>query len=315
MNPDSAPAVFQSPSSEGVELREVSRGSDVPLVLAIGLMWLQLFYSVTPVWIYGQYYTYAWVVPPIASFFFYRRWKRRPRIEQQTSGEIATIAAAIILFPALLLIRALEGFDPSWRLPILSHAGIIALVSHWLVWRRCGRSTSLGMIPVTIFALSAIPYPSRLEHSLIQVLTEWVVQAAGILFELMGRTVIVSGGMLEHRGIKVEVTDGCSGIQSLQSLVMVALCFGEFFRLRTPQRFLLVALAGAVALLVNVGRAIFLARIRFDQSESAFNAAHDGVGHVAFAIGGLCLLIITRILIGRDGKKRKTLRRTQVKST
>jgi len=91
------------------------------------------------------------------------------------------------------------------------------------------------------------------------------------------------------------------------------LCFGEFFRVSIAQRFLLVGLAGAVALIVNVGRALFLARIRFDQGESAFEASHDGVGHAAFAVGGLCLLLATRALIGMNGRKRKTLRRTQVK--
>lgn len=91
------------------------------------------------------------------------------------------------------------------------------------------------------------------------------------------------------------------------------MCFGEFFRVSIAQRFLLVGLAGAVALIVNVGRALFLARIRFDQGESAFEASHDGVGHAAFAVGGLCLLLATRALIGMNGRKRKTLRRTQVK--
>jgi len=196
---------------------------------------------------------------------------------------------------------------------MILHAGIVALLSHWLVWRHSGRKTSLSLIPVSVFALCAIPYPFQLERAVIQGLTEWVVQVAGGLFHLTGRPTVASGGVLELDGIQVAVTDGCSGIQSLQSLVMVALCFGEFFRLRITQRFLLVILAGAVAIIVNVVRAMVLASIRFDQGATSFDAAHDGVGHTAFVIGGLCLLLITRVLIGMDGRKHKVLRRTLVK--
>jgi exosortase len=313
MNSDSAQAVFVSASPDGVAGREGRLGPDVALLITIGLLWLQLYYSVIPVWVHGDYYGYAWFVPPIAAFFFFGRWRQRSRVECSPFGGFELVVAAGIVLPVLLSIRALEGFDPSWRPPMLLHAGIVVLLSHWLVWRYCGRRASLGMIPVTVFALSAIPYPYQLEQAVIRVLTEWVVQAAEGLFHLAGRPVLASGGILEFNGTKVVVTDGCSGIQSLQSLVMVALCFGEFYRVRIAQRFLLVGLAGVLALTVNVGRALFLARIRFDQGESSFQAAHDGVGHAAFAIGGLCLFLITRALIGMHGRKRKTLRRTQVK--
>ena len=315
MNSDSAQADFLSEPPDGATCREGSLGSGVALVITIGFLWLQLYYSAVPLWIHGDYYGYAWFVPPLAAFFFSQRWRQRSKTECSSFDGFGLVVVAGILFPVLLSIRAFEGFDPSWRPPILLHAGIVTLLSHWLIWKFCGRKTSLGMIPVTIFALSAIPYPFQLEQAVIRILTEWVVQAAGSLFHLVGRPVVATGGVLEFNGTKVEVTDGCSGIQSLQSLVMVALCFGEFFRVRTVQRFLLVGLAGAVAVTVNVGRALYLASIRFDQGESAFHAAHDGVGHGAFAIGGVCLLLITRLLIGMDGRKRKTLRRTQVKSS
>lgn len=313
MKSDSAQAVLVSAPADAVACRDGRFGPDVALIITVGLLWFQLYYTVIPVWIHGDYYEYAWFVPPIAAFFFFQRWQQRSRIDSPPSGGSSLVIAAGILLPVLLLIRVLEGFDPTWRLPMLLHAGIVVLLGHWLVWRHCGRSASLGMIPVTIFALSAIPYPAQLEKAGIRVLTEWVVGAAGGLFHLAGRPVLVSGGILEFEGTRVEVTAGCSGIQSLQSLVMVALCFGEFFRVRIAQRFLLVGLAVALALTVNVGRALVLARIRFDQGESSFQASHDGVGHAAFAIGGLCLLLATRALIGMDDRKRKTLRRTQIK--
>lgn len=313
MNSNSAQADFVSASPDGVSRQDDYAGVNLALVVTIGFLWLQLYYSVMPVWIHGDYYGYAWFVPPLAAFFFFQRWRQRTQVEVLPTSGLAVLATAVVLFPVLFSIRAFEGFDPSWRPPMLLHAAIVTTLSHWLLWKFCGKKVSLGMVPVTIFALSAIPYPFQLEQTVIQLLTKWVVKAAGSLFYLVGRPVVATGGILEYNGTKVEVTDGCSGIQSLQSLVMVALCFGEFFRVRMAQRFLLVGLAGVVALTVNVGRALYLARVRFDHGEEAFHTAHDGVGHAAFAIGGFCLLMITRFLISWDGRKRKTLRRSKVK--
>lgn len=294
---------------------ESSLGVDVAILLAIGVLWIQLYYSVIPVWIHGDYYEYGWFVPPAAAFFFFRRWLQRSRGEWSPVSSRQLVVVAGLLFPVILLIRALEGFDSSWRPPMLAHAGMAALLSHWMGWKRWGVSLSVGMLPVTAFALSAIPYPWQIERSVILELTDWVTQGAVALFNLMGRPVTASGGILECGGTKVEVTDGCSGIRSLQSLLMAALFFGEFFRIRMAHRFLLVGLASVVALLVNMGRAMYLAQIRFDEGEAAFHAAHDWVGHVAFAVSGLCLLLATRALIGMDGRRRRIIRSTQVKSS
>jgi exosortase/archaeosortase family protein len=74
-------------------------------------------------------------------------------------------------------------------------------------------------------------------------------------------------------------------------------------------------MAGVVAVTVNIGRAIFLAHLRFTRGEESFDASHDGVGHVAFAVGGFCLLILAKAFISRDGKKGVVRRRqTKLKS-
>lgn len=313
---NAAPSSVDSLSS-ATPAREPSESQaalDGLLVTGLGLLWLQLYYSVTPVWIHGDYYGYAWFVPPIAVFFFYRHWQERPGPGQSRLRGLALLLATLLLLPLLVVIRAIEGFDTTWRPPMLLHALLLTVVSHWILWKRCGRGFSLGMIPVTLFALSAIPYPFTLEKLVINTLTEWVVAAAGFIFHFTGRPVQVYGSIVEFNGTKVEVTEGCSGIQSLQSLIMVSLYLGEFFRMRIPHRFLLLGLAVVAALSINVGRAIFLARVRFENGETAFDAAHDGVGHVAFAIGGLSLLVAARVMMNWGDRKKKTMRRTLSKS-
>lgn len=285
-------------------------GPDLLVLVGLALAWAQLYYSATPVWIHGDYYDYAWFVPPISAFFFFRYWQQRPPLERSRLTGRGLFLVSVFLLPFLFAIRAIEGFDPTWRPPMMLHAILIALTTHWVLWRRASLGLSLAMIPATIFALSAIPYPFTLEKMIVGILTEWVVQAAGFLFYFLGRPVQVYGGVIEWNEIKVQVTEGCSGIQSLQSLIMVSLYLGEFFRMKILHRLLLPTFAIVVALSVNVGRAMYLAHVRFEEGEAAFDAAHDGVGVVAFAVGGLALIFIARILIHKADHHKKALRRT-----
>jgi hypothetical protein len=48
---------------------------DGVVLVSIAALWLQLSVSAAPIWRFGEYYEYGWYVPPIAVFFFYRRWR------------------------------------------------------------------------------------------------------------------------------------------------------------------------------------------------------------------------------------------------
>lgn len=187
----------------------------------------------------------------------------------------------------------------------------MALLAHGLLFLRGGRTLSLAMAPVTLFALSAIPYPYRIEQELIADLTAGVLRASAALFQALGRPVDILGTKLASRGTEVAVTDGCSGIRSLQSLLMAGLFFGELFFLRLTQRVALLACTGLVALGANIGRVMVLARIRFDQGESAFAAAHDRAGHMAFLASAAFLWAAARGLLSTPDGRRKVVRSTR----
>jgi exosortase/archaeosortase family protein len=90
---------------------------------------------------------------------------------------------------------------------------------------------------------------------------------------------------------------------------MAALFFGEWMTLRPRGRLMMILAGFATAWTLNVLRASTLAWIRFEQGSGAFDDAHDLAGLVAFAIGSLILLGISRLL---DSEKqgRHVIRRT-----
>jgi len=283
------------------------------VLLAIGCLWGHLYFTVHRVWIVGPYYDFAWFVPPFAAFLFHRRWEERPKQPVHAQAERWIILGALVLFPLLVVIRCIEGVDVTWRAPMNVHSGIVVLLTLALLWFAGGLSFTQGMLPVIIFAFSAIPYPSRIEMGFIEVLTEWVVESAGVVFHLLGRPVEVAGSIIEYYGTKVEVTEGCSGIQSFQSLVMVSLYFGEFFGLRVSRRIWLLGSACLVAIVVNIGRAVWLAQVRFTQGEEGFQSAHDQVGHLAFVFGSLMIFGLARLWL-TSGHRKLVVRQKSVSS-
>lgn len=274
------------------------------ILVALGSLWLQLYLTLLKIWAGESYYAYAWFVPPLLVFLFIQRWQENANWVSTTRVHRLYFPAALLIFPTLIFIRSVEGVDPTWRPPMILHAGIVTLVTLGLLKLVGGKDLVLGMLPVVIFGLSAIPYPFQVESDVIGTLTGWVVEAAGVALHLLGRPVLVVGSMIEYHGTKVEVTEGCSGIQSFHSLIMVSLYFGEFFRLAVLRRIFLTASACLVAIVINIGRAISLAEIRFRQGEEKFDSLHDPVGHIAFAVGGVLLLILARLLIStKKGRK------------
>jgi exosortase len=284
------------------------------IVLALVALWGQLYLAAIPIWRFGEYYSFGWFVPPLATYLAIRRWKRMVFDWRAPPGMLTIVLLALALLPVLSIIRAVAAFDPSWRPALLLQALLVVAASHLLLFWWGGRRLSLGMLPVTIYALSAIPYPWQFEQMLIRKLTGAVIQIAGELFNLFGRPVTVVGEKLESMGTVVEVTEGCSGIRSLQNLMMAALFFGELFLLGFFPRVLLLGVAGLVSVVVNTWRAMTLARVRFDEGEAAFHAAHDSVGYIAFFLSALTLLLAAKFFSDTGGGRRKLVRTRTVAS-
>jgi exosortase len=295
----------------------LSNGTFLELMLLPGallLLWLQLFWSLVPTWRHGEYYAYGWFVPPLAIAFAWRRWqiaRDREAGRESVGGGVSTTVGVSLLMVAVLVIplRMINVSDPEWRPPLLLHAALVVGVTHWVLWRVRGASFSWSLLPVSIFALIAVPPPWQIEQGLVRRLTGTVIGLTHELFLLLGRPVEVSGERLTLGNEVVEVTDGCSGIRSLQSLVMAALFFGELMLLPLIRRLALLLVAAGCAVVVNTGRAWMLANTQFAKGKEAADAAHDLIGHVAFAVSAAMLLVAALVLHRRRGPRRVVVKK------
>lgn len=251
-------------------------------VLLIMVLWTLVFLVSSQAWRYGDYYDYGWYVPPLALLIFLRRWRELP--EQVTQvGHLLWIATALLL-PLWAVARLLSVADPFWRLPQWVAAGLALVASHLLIVRCKGRGSSLAFLPVAAFALTAVPLPKGIETSVVEFLSNGVIQVTAEIFNLLGRPIQIWGNRMESMGEWVEVADGCSGIRSLQGFLMVGLFFGEWFRLGRLERGLLLLLSLGCVWLANVVRALVLSWLRFESGAATLDRWHDPLSLLTFAV-------------------------------
>jgi exosortase len=281
----------------------------LPLAGAVAL-WVPAMIAAAYEWGNGEYYDYGWFVPPAAGWLMIRRWRETPGpVRLPTSTMV--LAAAAVLLPWFVVLRILGYADPGWRMP-MGLLGITAVVgSHLLIGVTRGWRVSASFVWITLLWLSALPWPSVVEGRIVAGLTDHVVVVVAELFQILGKPVEVLGDRLQLHATTVEVTDGCSGVRSFQSFVMATWFFAELQRLRWPKALILLALACAVAFVVNTARTYALAEIRFTRGEEAFHAAHDLLGLLAFLLSGLIFYFISGWL--SESPRRKLVKSVQTR--
>ena len=284
-------------------------------ITALCLVWLQLFWALVPSWRFGEYYEYGWFVPFLAGFLL---WQRIQMIAELPATEpqphpCADRWLAVLTVLALLLtvpLRFVATADPGWRPPLLLHTVIVAATTQLLIWKLWGRRVSLSVLPVMLFALTAVPYPWDFEQALIRKLTGAVASFTHEMFLLAGRPVELDGERLSIGADAVEVAEGCSGIRSFQSLVMVAVFFGELLLLSIPKRLVLILVAGACSLGINTLRAYYISEVHFSRGKEAAAGLHDGIGQVAFLASAVILFAAARFMLERQPAGRLVVTRS-----
>lgn len=284
------------------------------VTLVLSVLWLQLYYGLIPTWWHGEYYGYGWFVPPIALAFAWRRWQmwkeesQNRKLEIRDLNDLSIIGGGMFLVILILPLRFVEDVDPTWRPPLIFHALLVCIITHGILLRLGGRKMCYTFLPVTIFALSAVPLPWQIEQGIVRRLTGSVMHLTREVFLLQGEPVDLVGDRLLRGNDLVEVTEGCSGIRSLQSLAMAALFFGELLLLGLARRGVLLFVGGLCAVVINTARAWWLAELHFSAGREAASNAHDAVGHLAFGVSAIILFFSALLLRPRIKRKLKVSR-------
>ncbi len=277
-------------------------------------------------WSLNEQYHYGWAVPVLAGYLLWRNKQRgaggeglsdigcqlpdggEERLKAEgsrlrTSGEGSAAASlhpgnfafrisTFALLWLLLPLRLIQEANSDWRMVSWGLAlTIVGLL--WLgVWRWGGWPALRASAFPICFLLVSVPWPSGLEQWLVQNLAGLNTATAVEILGWAGFPAVARGNLIELPTGVVEIDGACSGIRSLQAIVMASLFFGEFYRHTWKVRLKLLGWGVALALGCNVARTGFLVWIAASRGLTVMQAWHDpaGVAILLLSLTGLWMM-------------------------
>ncbi len=142
------------------------------------------------------------------------------------------------------------------------------------------------------FFLVAVPWPTVIEGPLVQALTRANTAITVELVDLFGVPALQHGNVIEVGTGMVGIDEACSGIRSFQVTLMLALLFGEIYRLGVFRRLALCLLGFGLSFVFNVARTVLLTCVAAGKGTAAMERWHDlaGAAILVACFGALWLM-------------------------
>lgn len=270
-------------------------------ILTFLFLWTDLFRSLSAFWSANPQYAYGWTVPALALFLLWECWITRPSPAPPARRGAALINAGI-LAAALLPVRLLLETTPDWRLAQWAFAIAVVGITLCAIHVTGGRAWALHFAFPVAFIFIAVPWPTKIENSLIQTLSDWVTNLTVGGLNTCGIPAIQEGNVIEISTGKVGVEEACSGVRSFQATLMAALFLGQLWTFPLRSRGVLIGAGVVFAFACNVARATLLAWVAEKHGVAAIEKWHDPAG---FTILGICfvgLLSLALLLRPKTGR-------------
>jgi exosortase len=260
-----------------VSARSAKKTTGFIAIALFGLFWFELVNQLKAEWWLNPQYNYGLIVPLLALYLFWKRWRNRP---VPAAAATTALPISLILFCGALFlpIRFVAEANPDWRLLSWVLALVVATISLSFVYLSGGRAWLRHFAFPILFFLVAVPWPVRIEQVVIQDLMR-IVTAINVTFlQLAGVPALQHGNVIEVGTGFIGIEEACSGVRSIQATLMVSLFLGELYSFSAFRRVLLIVVGALLAFICNVVRTALLVWAGTTKGPKAIEAWHDPAG-------------------------------------
>ena len=258
-------------------------------------LWIDVIAHLSHDWDLNPQYTYGWGVPLLALYLAFERSQDRP---MQTAWSPSVLYSIVIvsLIALILPLRVVREANPDWSpLKWFIVLLVISLTLMELI-RQGGWKFMRHFAFPAVFILTAIPWPSLIEQTVIQGLMKAIAAIAAEMLNWFGIPATPSGNLIRLPNGLLGVDQACSGVRSLQTAFMVSLFLGELQRLNLTGRAALLGSGIIAALGLNLARAFALSVIAARNGMEAVNGWHDPAGYLSMGLSiAIVLLAANRL--------------------
>ena len=279
-----------------LKIQNISATRTVRLLslLIAGTVWFAMIRMVQNDWRIDPQYSYGLLVPFLVIGLLMKRREDCPAPEPLGVG--ATLVVGIVMAVASLLLAGivpLAEANPDWR-PLGVVAALAAVtITLCLITFRGGKTWLKHYAFAVGFFLIAVPWPRNFEQSVMSHLMSWNTATTIEILHWCGYEAVRQGNLIVIPAGILGIEEACSGIRSLQSGLMVALFFGEVFRLTVSRRLALLLLALMAALVGNILRSSFLSILAYSQGIASVPSWHDPAGFIVLLLSILIVFGIS----------------------
>lgn len=279
----------------------------------LGVYWLALIHQLGAQWSVYEQYNYGWSVPFLCLFL---TWQRIQKQEARSQKSVAankgpfqfSVFSPQFLIVLLALLYAPTRFfheaNPIWRFTSLLWT--LEVIGITLCLLRFAISDFRFQISDFVFPIGfflvAVPWPSGMETFLVQTFTRLNVSTTVEVLGWFGIPALQHANVIEVATGSVGVDDACSGIRSFQATLMIALFFGEFYRLKVVCRVACVLAGFALSFLFNLARTTLLTWVAAKKGVPAMAGWHDSAG-VTILVA--CFFALWFVAVSLGGKHRQ----------
>ncbi|MGA7125695.1 MAG: exosortase/archaeosortase family protein [Chthoniobacterales bacterium] len=281
-------------------LSRMQRSGRLPRCIVTGAVFAALWYFLLEClgqyWVVQPEYSFGWLVPILCGFLFWLRWQSRPAPGEPRVGLARVVLAvtALGLLPTWLIVQA----NPDWRVMAWLLAGETVGLSLAVIYWMGGR-VWLGHYALSVcLILTAVPWPSFLESAVVHALTQLSTGVTAGGLNLLGIEAVRHGNIIGLRAGLVGLDEACSGIRSLQAVLMLMLFFGELYRASLQRRYALVIVGALIAFAGNAVRTISLAMLAAKHGIESIAVWHDPIGYALMTASFLAVAGAARIIAG-----------------
>jgi len=226
-------------------------------------------------------YTYGLFVPVFSLFLL---WQDRARLTQlQLNPSWSGVVILLFALFALVIGTVGSGFFLTRISLLLVISGVVVSLAGWKYLRAiCFPLAFLILLLPSSSVISQITFPLQIIAS----------KTASVLVRVAGISVVREGNILLLPTARLQVAEACSGIQSLFSLLTLAIIYGCMVESRIRTRILLAFAAIPISVAANALRiavaAIVLQRWGTERAQGGF---HTFSGWLVF-MGALAMLFL-----------------------
>ena len=271
-----------------------------------GALWCMLIERLAQYWAVEAEYSFGWFVPLLAGYLIWLRWRSRPApgVPQLAAARWVFGVAALGLLPTWLIAQV----NPDWRVIAWLLADETVVLSLCVVYWMGGRAW-LGHFAFSVcLILTAVPWPTVFEKGVVHALTQLSTVVTVGALNLMRIDAVQHGNLIALRTGVLGIDEACSGIRSLQAVLMVALFLGELYRTSIQRRYALVLMGTVIAFVCNAVRTTFLAITAAKQGVASIASWHDPVSYALMTACFLLVLGAARVIAGRLPPPRAVIR-------